>query len=81
MRPGVASDLLSGDELQGEGRCDFAVRRRGFSTIDLGDPTKGGCMQQLGAPLAGVNLDPALWSELAMAIRLTGSKDSTVRTA
>ena len=73
--------FLSGDDLQSEGRCDFAGRRRGFSTIDLGDPTTGGCLQQLGARRAGVNLDPALWSELAMAIRLSGSKDSTVRTA
>jgi hypothetical protein len=27
----------------------------GFVTIDLGAPITGGAMQQLGAPLAGVN--------------------------
>jgi len=38
----------------------------GFSTFDLGALMTGGAIQQLGAPLAGVNPDPARWSKLGM---------------
>ena len=48
--------FLSGDDLKAGAAVISLFDGAGFSRIDLGDVTTGGCMQQLGAPLAGVNL-------------------------
>ena len=48
--------FLSGVDLQVKADVISLFDGAGFSTIDLGDLTTGACMQQLGAPLAAVNL-------------------------
>jgi 8-hydroxy-5-deazaflavin:NADPH oxidoreductase len=48
--------FLSGDD--GDAKSDVIAlfEAAGFFVIDLGDLARGGAMQQVGAPLAGVNL-------------------------
>jgi predicted dinucleotide-binding enzyme len=72
---------LSGEDLQANADVIWLFDGAGFSTIDLGDLTTGRLHATARRPARWGEPDPALWSELAVAIRLTGSKDSTVRTA
>jgi 8-hydroxy-5-deazaflavin:NADPH oxidoreductase len=48
--------FLSGDDIDAKAEVISLFGDAGFSTIDLGALITGGAMQQLGAPLAGVNL-------------------------
>jgi len=48
--------FLSGDDLDAKAEVISLFEDAGFFTIDLGALITGGAMQQLGAPLAGVNL-------------------------
>ncbi len=48
--------FLSGDDADAKSEVIALFEDAGFSTIDLGALITGGDMQQLGAPLAGVNL-------------------------
>jgi predicted dinucleotide-binding enzyme len=48
--------FLSGDDIDAKADVISLFEDAGFSTIDLGALIRGGAMQQLGAPLAGVNL-------------------------
>jgi predicted dinucleotide-binding enzyme len=48
--------FLSGDDVDAKAEVISLFGDAGFSTIDLGALIKGGAMQQVGAPLAGVNL-------------------------
>lgn len=48
--------FVSGDDLEAKAEVISLFEDAGFSTIDLGDLITGGVMQQVGAPLAGVNL-------------------------
>ncbi len=48
--------FLSGDDVDAKADVISLFEDAGFSTIDLGALITGGAMQQLGAPLAGVNL-------------------------
>jgi 8-hydroxy-5-deazaflavin:NADPH oxidoreductase len=48
--------FLSGDDLDAKADVISLFEDAGFSTIDLGALIAGGRIQQLGAPLAGVNL-------------------------
>ena len=48
--------FLSGDDIDAKAEVISLFEDAGFFTIDLGDLITGGAMQQLGAPLAGVNL-------------------------
>ena len=48
--------FLSGDDADAKAEVISLFEDAGFSTIDLGALITGGAMQQLGAPLAGVNL-------------------------
>jgi predicted dinucleotide-binding enzyme len=48
--------FLSGDDLDAKAEVISLFGDAGFFTIDLGALITGGAMQQLGAPLAGVNL-------------------------
>lgn len=48
--------FLSGDDADAKAEVTSLFEDAGFSTIDLGTLITGGAMQQLGAPLAGVNL-------------------------
>jgi predicted dinucleotide-binding enzyme len=48
--------FLSGDDLDAKAEVISLFEDAGFFTIDLGPLITGGAMQQLGAPLAGVNL-------------------------
>jgi predicted dinucleotide-binding enzyme len=48
--------FLSGDDADAKAEVVSLFEDAGFSTIDLGALITGGAMQQLGAPLAGVNL-------------------------
>ena len=48
--------FLSGDDGDAKAEVISLFEDAGFSTIDLGALITGGAMQQLGAPLAGVNL-------------------------
>jgi predicted dinucleotide-binding enzyme len=48
--------FLSGDDVDSKADVISLFEDAGFVTIDLGDLITGGAMQQLGAPLAGVNL-------------------------
>ncbi len=48
--------FLSGDDLDAKAEVSALFQDAGFFTIDLGDLITGGAMQQIGAPLAGVNL-------------------------
>ena len=48
--------FLSGDDADAKAEVASLFEDAGFSTIDLGALITGGAMQQVGAPLAGVNL-------------------------
>jgi predicted dinucleotide-binding enzyme len=48
--------FLSGDDIDAKAEVISLFQDAGFFTIDLGALITGGAMQQLGAPLAGVNL-------------------------
>jgi predicted dinucleotide-binding enzyme len=48
--------FLSGDDVDAKAEVTSLFDDAGFFTIDLGALITGGVMQQLGAPLAGVNL-------------------------
>lgn len=48
--------FLSGDDPDAKAEVSLLFRDAGFFTVDLGDLVTGGRMQQVGAPLAGVNL-------------------------
>jgi predicted dinucleotide-binding enzyme len=48
--------FLSGDDLDAKAEVISLFEDAGFFTIDLGALTTGGAMQQLGAPLSGVDL-------------------------
>ena len=48
--------FFSGDDLDAKAEVSMLFRDAGFFTIDLGDLSTGGQMQQVGAPLAGANL-------------------------
>jgi 8-hydroxy-5-deazaflavin:NADPH oxidoreductase len=48
--------FLSGDDVDAKAEVVSLFGDAGFFTIDLGALITGGAMQQLGAPLAGVNL-------------------------
>jgi 8-hydroxy-5-deazaflavin:NADPH oxidoreductase len=48
--------FLSGDDIDTKAEVISLFGDAGFFTIDLGPLITGGAMQQLGAPLAGVNL-------------------------
>ena len=48
--------FLSGDDADAKSEVSSLFEHAGFSTIDLGALNTGGAMQQVGAPLAGVNL-------------------------
>ena len=48
--------FLSGDDADAKAEVATLFEAAGFSTIDLGGLATGGAMQQVGAPLAGVNL-------------------------
>jgi hypothetical protein len=48
--------FLSGDDDDAKAEVISLFKDAGFFTIDLGALATGGAMQQLGAPLAGVNL-------------------------
>jgi hypothetical protein len=53
---GRAGDLSVGRRCRCEVRGAVAVRDAGFAVIDLGGLRAGGAMQQIGGPLADVNL-------------------------
>jgi 8-hydroxy-5-deazaflavin:NADPH oxidoreductase len=48
--------FLSGDDIDAKSEVRKLFEDAGFSVIDLGDLVTGGRMQQIHAPLAGVNL-------------------------
>ena len=48
--------FLSGDDLDAKAEASALFHEAGFFTIDLGDLSTGGKMQQVGGPLAGANL-------------------------
>jgi hypothetical protein len=48
--------FLSGDDVDAKAEVISLFEDAGFFTIDLGALSTGGAMQQVGAPLAGVNL-------------------------
>jgi 8-hydroxy-5-deazaflavin:NADPH oxidoreductase len=48
--------FLSGDDVDAKAEVISLFEHAGFFAIDLGTLTTGGAMQQVGAPLAGVNL-------------------------
>jgi predicted dinucleotide-binding enzyme len=48
--------FLSGDDVDAKSEARRLFEDAGFSVIDLGDLATGGRMQQIRAPLAGVNL-------------------------
>ena len=48
--------FLSGDDIDAKAQVVSLFGDAGFSTIDLGALITGGAMQQVGGPLAGVNL-------------------------
>jgi 8-hydroxy-5-deazaflavin:NADPH oxidoreductase len=48
--------FISGDDFDAKSEVISLFEDAGFSTIDLGGLVTGGALQQLGAPLAGVNL-------------------------
>jgi predicted dinucleotide-binding enzyme len=53
---GQRVSFLSGDDMDAKAEVISLFGDAGFFTIDLGALITGGAMQQLGAPLAGVNL-------------------------
>jgi 8-hydroxy-5-deazaflavin:NADPH oxidoreductase len=48
--------FLSGDDAEAKSEVSTLFEDAGFVAIDLGGLVSGGAMQQLGGPLAGVNL-------------------------
>ena len=48
--------FLSGDDVDAKSQVISLFEDGGFAAIDLGGLAAGGAMQQVGAPLAGVNL-------------------------
>ena len=48
--------FLSGDDPEAKSAVGALFEDAGFATIDLGGLVTGGAMQQVGGPLAGVNL-------------------------
>jgi hypothetical protein len=48
--------FLSGDDPEAKAEVSALFQDAGFFTIDLGDLSTGGGMQQVGGPLAGANL-------------------------
>ena len=48
--------FLSGDDAEAKSEVSALFEDAGFVAIDLGGLVSGGAMQQLGGPLAGVNL-------------------------
>ncbi len=48
--------FLSGDDGDAKSEVIALFDAAGFFVIDLGGLSSGGAMQQVGAPLAGVNL-------------------------
>jgi predicted dinucleotide-binding enzyme len=48
--------FLSGDDAEAKSEVSTLFEDAGFVAIDLGGLASGGAMQQLGGPLAGVNL-------------------------
>ena len=48
--------FLSGDDAEAKSEVTALFEDAGFVAIDLGDLATGGAMQQIGGPLAGVNL-------------------------
>jgi len=48
--------FLSGDDVDAKSQVIALFEAAGFAAIDLGGLVSGGVMQQLGGPLAGVNL-------------------------
>jgi 8-hydroxy-5-deazaflavin:NADPH oxidoreductase len=48
--------FLSGDDIDAKAEVVALFEEAGFSAIDLGGLARGGAMQQLRGPLAGVNL-------------------------
>jgi predicted dinucleotide-binding enzyme len=48
--------FLSGDDVDAKSQVIALFEAAGFAAIDLGGLVTGGVMQQLGGPLAGVNL-------------------------
>jgi hypothetical protein len=48
--------FLSGDDADAKAAVSGLFEDAGFLTIDLGGLVTGGAMQQVGAPLAGVDL-------------------------
>jgi predicted dinucleotide-binding enzyme len=48
--------FLSGDDADAKAEVSSLFEDAGFFTIDLGSLVTGGSMQQVGAPLAGMNL-------------------------
>jgi hypothetical protein len=48
--------FVSGDDVDAKSAVVALFQDAGFFTIDLGDLSSGGAMQQVGGPLSGVNL-------------------------
>ncbi|WP_200837101.1 NADPH-dependent F420 reductase [Dyadobacter sp. 3J3] len=48
--------FISGDDRYAKRECSEVVKRIGFMPVDLGNLVNGGRMQQLGGPLANLNL-------------------------
>ena len=48
--------FISGDDANAKADVTALFEDAGFATIDLGELAKGGAMQQIHHPLAGVNL-------------------------
>ena len=48
--------FLSGDDAEAKSKVGALFGDAGFAAIDLGALASGGAMQQVGGPLAGVNL-------------------------
>jgi predicted dinucleotide-binding enzyme len=48
--------FLSGDDADAKAAVVTPFEEAGFSAIDLGGLVRGGELQQLGGPLAGVNV-------------------------
>jgi predicted dinucleotide-binding enzyme len=48
--------FLSGDDADTKSEVSALFEDAGFAAIDLGGLATGGAMQQVGGPLAGVNL-------------------------
>jgi predicted dinucleotide-binding enzyme len=55
-RGGQRVDPCLGDALDAKSEVISLFEDAGFFTIDLGDLISGGAMQQIRAPLAGINL-------------------------